>query len=39
MPATLGKVLDEVFGGLPAEPQLTAIADVGAGGRAQARRW
>ena len=26
--ATLGKVLDEVFGGLPAEPQLTPIVDV-----------
>ena len=26
--ATLGKVLDEVFGGLPAEPQLTPVADV-----------
>jgi zinc protease len=25
---TLGKVLDDVFGALPAEPQLTAIADV-----------
>ena len=25
---TLGKVLDDVFGDLPAEPQLTAIADV-----------
>jgi len=26
--ATLGKVLDEVFGGLPAEPQLSPIADT-----------
>jgi zinc protease len=26
--ATLGKVLDEVFGGLPADPQLTPIADA-----------
>jgi zinc protease len=26
--ATLGKMLDEVFGSLPAEPQLTPIADV-----------
>ena len=26
--ATLGKVLDEVFGGLPPDPQLTAVADV-----------
>ena len=26
--ATLGKVLDEVFGALPAEPQLTPVADV-----------
>jgi zinc protease len=26
--ATLGKVLDEVFGGLPAEPQLKPVADV-----------
>jgi zinc protease len=26
--ATLGKVLDEVFGGLPAEPQLSPIADA-----------
>ena len=27
-PTTLGKVLDDVFGRLPAEPQLTAIADA-----------
>ena len=26
--ATLGKVLDEVFGGLPAEPQLAPITDI-----------
>ena len=26
--ATLGKVLDEVFGALPAEPQLTPVVDV-----------
>ena len=26
--ATLGKVLDEVFGGLPADPQLTPVPDV-----------
>ena len=26
--ATLGKVLDQVFGGLPAEPQLTPVVDV-----------
>jgi zinc protease len=26
--ATLGKLLDQVFGALPAEPQLTAVADV-----------
>jgi zinc protease len=26
--ATLGRVLDEIFGGLPAEPQLTSVPDV-----------
>ena len=38
-PATLGKLLDQTFGGLPAKASLTPVADVEAASRRSARSF